>query len=59
MRRLSNCGTQAKLPCDMWNLTGPGIELVSPALIGEFLSTETPGKSMNMFLGQKNFGKVW
>ena len=59
MRRLINCGTQAQLPCDIWNLPGPGIELVSPALIGEFLSTGPPGKSMDIFLGQKNFGKVW
>ena len=29
----------------MWNLPGPGIELMSPALTGGFLSTVPPGKS--------------
>ena len=29
----------------MWNLPGPGIELVSPALAGRFLLTVPPGKS--------------
>ena len=28
-----------------WNLLGPGIQPVSPALTGEFLSTIPPGKS--------------
>jgi len=39
----------------MWDLPGPGIELVSPALAGRFLSTSSPGKfaitsSNNFFL---------
>ena len=29
----------------MWDLPRPGIELVSPALAGGFLTTEPPGKS--------------
>jgi len=29
----------------MWNLPGPGIEPMSPALAGEFLTTGSPGKS--------------
>ena len=29
----------------MWELPGPGIEPVSPALAGEFLTTVLPGKS--------------
>ena len=29
----------------MWNLPAPGIELISPALAGGFLSTAPPGKS--------------
>ena len=29
----------------MWSLPGPGIELMSPALAGVFLSTSPPGKS--------------
>ena len=29
----------------VWKLPGPGIELVSPALVGGFLTTGPPGKS--------------
>ena len=29
----------------MWNLPGPGIKPVSPALAGDFLTTEAPEKS--------------
>ena len=29
----------------MWDLPGPGIEPVSPALAGGFLTTAPPGKS--------------
>ena len=32
----SSCGRQALLPHGMWNLPGPRIELVSPALAHEF-----------------------
>ena len=42
---LSNCGTWAQLPHGTWNLSGPGIEPMSPALAGRFLSTVPPGKS--------------
>ena len=28
----------------MWNLPGPGVEPVSPVLVGGFLSTVLPGK---------------
>ena len=38
-------GVQASLLCGMWYLPVPGIELMSPALAGEFLSTVPPGKS--------------
>ena len=38
-----NAGTQ--LPHDIWDLTGPGIEPVSPALTDRFLTTGPPGKS--------------
>ena len=44
-RGLSTCGTWAYLPCGMWNLSGPGIKSVSPALEGEFFTTVPPGKS--------------
>ena len=30
----------------MWDLPGPGLEPVSPALAGRFLTTELPGKSL-------------
>ena len=41
----SSCGAWAYLPCSMWNLSGPGIELMSTALAGRFLTTRTLGKS--------------
>ncbi|KAJ8785458.1 hypothetical protein J1605_007055 [Eschrichtius robustus] len=43
-RRLSNCGSRAQLLRGMWNLPGPGLEPVSPALAGGFLTTAPPGK---------------
>ena len=33
----------------MWDLPGPGLEPVSPALAGRFLTTAPPGKSLNLF----------
>ena len=42
---LSSCGTRASLLPGMWDLPGPGIEPMSPALAGGFLTTEPPGKS--------------
>ena len=41
----SNHGTQALLLWSMWNLLGLGMEPMSPALAGEFLSSGPPGKS--------------
>ena len=56
----SSCGTWAQqlqctgsvvvahglsCPAAMWDLPGPGIEPVSPALAGRFLTTGPPGKS--------------
>ena len=43
-RGLSSCGTRAQLLRDMWNLPGPGLEPMSPALAGGFLTTVPPGK---------------
>ena len=34
----------------MWDLPGPGIETVSPALAGRLLTTVPPGKSAGFFL---------
>ena len=49
-RRLSSCGTQAQLLRGMWDLPGPGLEPMSPALAGRFLTTAPPGKPFFMFL---------
>ena len=43
-RRLSSCGARAQLLRGMWDLPGPGLEPVSPAMAGGFLSTAPPGK---------------
>ena len=43
---LSSCGARAQLLCGMWDLPGPGLEPVSPALAGGFLTTVPPGKSL-------------
>ena len=43
-RRLSSCGAWAQLLRGMWDLPGPGLEPVSPALAGRFLTTVPPGK---------------
>ena len=43
--QLSSHGSWAYLPCGMWNLPGPGIEPMSLALAGRFLTSGPPGKS--------------
>ena len=43
-RRLSSCGAWASLLSRMWDLPGPGLEPMSPALAGGFLTTAPPGK---------------
>ena len=43
-RRLSSCGARASLLRGMWDLPRPGLEPVSPALAGGFLTTMPPGK---------------
>ena len=45
---LSSCGS-SQLPFSMWNLAGSGIQPVSPALAGGFLTTGPPGKSLRAF----------
>ena len=42
--RLSSCGAWAQLLHDMWDLPRPGLEPVSPALAGGFLTTVPQGK---------------
>ena len=51
--RICICGTWAQLLRGIWNLPGPGIEPVSPALAGGFLSIVPPGKSITLFLIQR------
>ena len=41
----SSCGARAQLLHSMWDLPGSGLEPVSPALAGRFLTTVPPGKS--------------
>ena len=49
-RRLSSCGARAQLLRGMWDLPRPGLEPVSAALAGGFLSTAPPGQSRDIFL---------
>ena len=44
-RRLSSCGQRSLLLHGMRDLPGPGLEPMSPALAGGFLTTAPPGKS--------------
>ena len=48
-RRLSSCGARASLLRGTWDLPGPGIKPVSPALAGGFLTTAPPGKPLESF----------
>ena len=43
--KLSSCGARAQLLRSMWDLPRQGLEPVSPALAGRFLTTVPPGKS--------------
>ena len=45
-RRLSSCGPQASLLGRMWDLPSSETEPVSPALAGEFFTTEPRGQSL-------------
>ena len=45
-RRLSSCGARALLLHGMWALPGPGLEPMSPASAGGFLTTAPPGKPL-------------
>ena len=47
--RLSSCGAWAKLLHGMWDLPGPGIEPVSPALVGGLFTIEAPGEPSLLF----------
>ena len=54
-RRLSSCGSRAQLLRSMWDLPRPGLEPVSPALAGGFLTIVPPGKSWSKFLTQADY----
>ena len=41
----NSCGARVQLPRGMWNLPGPEIKPMSPALAGRFLTTGPAGKS--------------
>ena len=45
-RRLNSCGAQPQLLHGMWDLPRPGLEPVSPALAGGFLTAVPLGKSL-------------
>ena len=47
-RRLSSCGSRARLLPGMWDLPRPGLEPVSPALAGRFSTTAPPGKPCSL-----------
>ena len=49
--RLSSCGAWAYLLPGTWDLPGPGLEPMSPALAGGFLITVPPGKPRAHFPG--------
>ena len=48
--RLGSCGARAQLLRGMWDLPRPGLEPVSPALAGRFLTPAPPGKPTISFL---------
>ena len=54
-RRLSSCGARAQLLHGMRDLPRPGLEPVSPALAGRFLTTAPPGKSSTAVLKHVQF----
>ena len=44
----------------MWDLPGPGLEPVSPALTGGFLTTAPPGKSRKLCIDcNVDFDESW
>ena len=53
MRRLSSCGSRAQLLRGMWDLPRPGLEPVSPALVGGFSTTAPPGKPQSNLKKEK------
>ena len=56
--RLNNCGLRAELLQGMWDLSGPGMEPVSPALLGRFLPLSHQGSPDNRFCFSGSCGVV-
>ena len=54
--RLSNCGSRAQSLHGMWDPPRPGLEPVSPALVGRLSTTAPPGKPHSIFLRMFNSG---
>ena len=57
--RLSSCGTRAQLLHGMWDLPGPGLEPMSPALAGGLPTTAPPGKPCNLLLNDSAKKYLW
>ena len=53
---LSSCGAQAWLPRSIWDLPGPGIKLVLPALQAGFLTTGPPGNPAFFYQEKRESG---
>ena len=43
----------------MWDLPGPGLELMSPELAGGFLTTAPPGKSQGSVIKEEKETRYW
>ena len=54
-RRLSSCGSWAQLLRGMWDLPGPGLEPVSPALAGRLPTAAPPGKPFPKYWSLSHF----
>ena len=59
MLRLSNCDSRAQSLHGMWDLPGPGLEPVSPALAGRFSTTAPPGKPYFSSYKDTDHGLCW
>ena len=56
---LNSCGAWAYLLRGMWALPGPGLEPVSPALAGGFLTTVPSGKPQGIIFLKHSFKKFY
>ena len=53
----SRCAVWTQLLHSMWDLPGPGVELLFPKLAGEFLPTVPPGKSICLLFLKDSFDR--